>query len=91
MNKKKWKRIILYVFAIYLALISILEVLATLRIIKVPYSDFLYWFNGIILLAGGFIIGIIFLRMKGTWNKIIGWFFILDNIIMLRLLFEALG
>jgi hypothetical protein len=89
-NKNKYLKITLYILATYLLVISIIECLATARLIAIPKSEFLFWFNGIYLLIGGFTLGIIFIKSGGTWNKIIGWFFILDNIIMIKLFFEAL-
>jgi hypothetical protein len=40
--------------------------------------------------GGGFVIGIVYLRMEGLWNKIFGCFFMLSNIIMIWLLLASM-
>ena len=81
---------ILYALSVYFVIISVIEYLTTFGIIEIPYISFSVWFNGIFLLIGGFILGIIFLKRRGVWNKIVGWIFILNNIIMFRFLLDAL-
>jgi|GEM_PF-1796710 len=87
---KNMPKIVLYIISAYLFSLYVLEYLSTSKVINLPYNNFLNWINGIFLLAGGFVIGIIYLRMKGAWNKIFGWFFILNNIVMFRFLLNAL-
>jgi len=90
MKKFNFGKFTLFTVSTYIFFISIIEYLATANKISIPHFYILDFINSIFLLIGGFIVGIIYLRMAGVGYKILGVFFILNNIVMLRLLLEAL-
>ncbi|QHS56018.1 hypothetical protein GWR56_10905 [Mucilaginibacter sp. 14171R-50] len=80
---KAFSQIILYALCLYDIYLYLPDIFDVFKLdIQPPTTDYLLYFDGAMLLAGGIVTGIMLIRTGGKFNKALGVVMILMNLVL---------
>lgn len=83
-------RLLLYILSAYTFYLYTHDIIVEFFKAKIPSNDYLKYLDIVLFILGGFILGIIHIKLGSNHNKILGYLLIILNIVMYYILLKGI-